>query len=98
MYGKRLTGHLAVRYFLVSLTALGLFSWLAARATGWPTLHESIWALLAALATACLVAGAVGWWLARRTSRQVHALVGGAEMLGSGARMPKLELPEIEEL
>ncbi|HEY2882807.1 MAG TPA: PAS domain-containing protein, partial [Pirellulales bacterium] len=59
--------------------------------------HESLGVLLVGIAIVGLAAGALGTWLASRTSRQVQPLERGAQLLSDGQRMPKLSLPETEE-
>jgi len=98
MLRNRLTGHLTIRFFLVSLAAIGVFGWLASGAIDHPLEWSSVWQICAALAVAALVTGAFGWWLARRTSRQFQAIARCAEQLSRGAAAAKLDLPDIEEL
>src|SRR5436190_15242826 len=98
MLRNRLTGHLTIRFFLVSLAAIGVFAWLGARAVDRPLDWIQVWQILTALAVAALVSAACGWWLARRTSRQFQTIARGADQLSHGAAVAKLDLPDIEEL
>src|SRR5437667_8190338 len=98
MLRNRLTGHLTIRFFLVSLAALAVFAWLAAQAIDRPLDSINVWQVLAALATAVALAAAFGWWLARRASRQFQAIARCAQQLSRGAPAFKLDPPDIEEL
>lgn len=60
--------------------------------------RDSQRALLIGIVVIAAAAGLVGWWLARRGSRQIVPLAIGAELLAQGQRMPKLQLSEIAEL
>jgi two-component system, OmpR family, phosphate regulon sensor histidine kinase PhoR len=60
--------------------------------------HDSQRALLAGMVVVGIAAGFVGWWVARRSSRQIEPLAKGAELLAQGQRIPKLPQAEIVEL
>jgi two-component system phosphate regulon sensor histidine kinase PhoR len=59
--------------------------------------RETQRAILLGIVAVAVLAGLVGWWLARRTARRLEPVRRGAETLAAGRPLAKLPLPEIEE-